>query len=135
MTESANFAHVDFYVSDRQIGVGGDLSIVSPDKAKVDSIDPGSVGIVPAAAWRKNGFTNPLTNAQNPVPAYQAPPDANYFIYTVITSKPCYIGCYTAGDTVKHYALIQVDSADKATGRVWLQSWYQLVTGLTLMQH
>jgi len=138
MTESANCAHVDFYVSDLQTGVGGPLDIVSPNKAHPDtgmSIDTGAVGIVPRAAWKTNGFTNPLLDAQNPVPGYQAPPNANYFIYTVITSKPCYIGCYTAGDTVKHYALIQVDSADRTSGQVWLKSWYQLVPGLRLMRH
>jgi hypothetical protein len=133
MTDSANCAYVDFYVSDLQVGTGGELDIVSPNKA--DSIDPGAVGIVPRAAWKTNGFTNPLSNAHNPVPAYQPPPNANYFIYTQITMQPCYIGCYTAGDTVKHYALIQVDSADKASGKVWLQSWYQLVPRLRLMRH
>lgn len=133
MTDSANCAFVDFYVSDLRAGTGGELDIVSPNKA--DSVDSGAVGIVPQAAWKTNGFTNPLSNAQNPVPGYQPPPNANYFIYTQITMQPCYIGCYTAGDTVKHYALIQVDSADKASGKVWLQSWYQLVPGLRLMRH
>ncbi len=133
MTDSANSAYVDFYVSDLQVGTGGELNVVSPNKA--DSIDPGAVGIVPAAAWKTNGFTNPLTSAQNPVPGYQPPPNANYFIYTQITMQPCYIGCYTAGDTVKHYALIQVDSADRASGQVWLQSWYQLVPRLRLTRH
>jgi hypothetical protein len=133
MTESANCAYVDFYVSNLQAGVGGPLDIVSPNKA--DTIDSGAVGIVPRAAWKANGFTNPLLDAQSPVPGYQPPPDANYFIYTQITTQPCYIGCYTAGDTVKHYALIQVDSFDVASGRVWLKSWYQLVPGLRLMRH
>ncbi|MBN2464241.1 hypothetical protein JXD38_01265, partial [candidate division WOR-3 bacterium] len=133
MTDSANCAYVDFYVSDLLTGVGSPLDIVSPNKA--DSIDSGAVGIVPTAVWKVNGFTNPLLSAQNPVPAYQAPPNANYFIYTVLTSQPCYIGCYTAGDTVKHYALIQVDSMNVTSGQVWLQSWYQLVPGLRLMQH
>ncbi len=133
MTDSANCAFVDFYVSDLQAGVGGELDIVSPNKA--DSVDSGAVGIVPHAAWKANGFTNPLSNVQNPVPGYQPPPNANYFIYTQITMQPCYIGCYTASDTMKHYALIQVDSADKASGKVWLQSWYQLVPGLRLMRH
>jgi len=133
MTESANCAYVDFYVSDRQPGVIGPLDIVSPNKA--DSIDSGAVGIVPRAAWKTNGFTNPLSNAQNPVPAYQAPPNANYFIFTEITSKPCYVGCYTAGDTMKHYALIQVDSFSVTSGQVWMKSWYQLVPRLRLMRH
>jgi hypothetical protein len=69
------------------------------------------------------------------VPSYQAPPNANYYIYTQITTQPCYFGCYTAGDTVKHYALIQVDSANQTSGKVWLQSWYQLVPGLRLVRH
>ena len=136
MTDSANCAKVDLYVSDLQTGVGGALDIVSPNKAHPDSgasIDTGAVGIVPRAAWKTNGFSNPLL--MDTVPSYQAPPNANYFIYTQITAQPCYIGCFTAGDTVKHYALILVDSADQALGKVWLQSWYQLVPGLRLMRH
>jgi hypothetical protein len=136
MTESVNCTHVDFYVSDLQAGVGGALDIVSPNKAHPDSgasIDTGAVGIVPRAAWKTNGFSNPVLT--DTVPSYQAPPNANYFIYTQITTQPCYFGCYTAGDTVKHYALIQVDSADVTAGKVWLQSWYQLVPGLRLVRH
>jgi hypothetical protein len=133
MTDSANCAYVDFYVSDLEAGVGGLLNIVSPNKA--DSVDSGAIGIVPSAAWKTNGFSNPRTDAQSPVPGYQPPPNANYFIYTRITTQPCYIGCYTAGDTMKHYAMIQVNSKDEASGQVWLQAWYQLVPGLRLMRH
>jgi hypothetical protein len=131
MTDSANCAYVDFYVSDLQVGVGGPLNIVSPNKA--DSIDSGAVGIVPHAAWKVNGFSSPVS--ADTVPSYQSPPNATYFIYTPVTSQPCHIGCYTAGDTVKHYALIQVDSVNAATGKVSLQSWYQLVPGLRLVRH
>jgi len=131
MTESANCASVDFYVSDLLAGTGGPLNIVSPNKA--DSIDSGAVGIVPHAAWRANGFSNPVL--AETVPSYKAPPSATYFIYTLVTSQPCYLGCYTAGDTVKHYALIQVDSFSLTSGQVWIQSWYQLVPGLRLVHH
>ncbi len=133
MADSANCASVDFYISDLQIGVGGPLDVVSPNKA--NSIDSGAVGVVPAAAWRLNGFSNPLPDPQSPLPGYQPPPYANYFIYTQISSQPCYISCYTAGDTLKHYALVQMDSVDVSSGRVWVQSWYQLVPGLRLIQH
>ncbi|HTW90887.1 MAG TPA: hypothetical protein VMH22_04185 [bacterium] len=132
MTESANCASVDFYISDRQTGYGESLlKVVSPN---VDTIDPGA-GIVPKAGWRSNGFSNPVMDPQSPLPAYTAPPNADYFIYTVITTQPCYIGCYTAGDTLKHYALIQVDSFNVASGKLWMQSWYQLVPGLRLIRH
>jgi hypothetical protein len=133
MAESISSRSVDFYVSDLEVGVGGPLVIVSPDRAR--SIDPGAIGIVPAAVWRTNGFSNPLSDPQRPLPGYQPPPNANYFIYTQITSQPCYLACFTAGDTLKHYALIQVDSADVSSGRVWIRSWFQLVPGLTLIQH
>jgi hypothetical protein len=109
------------------------VSIVSPDKAGL--IDSGAIGIVPSAAWRTRGFSNPLLDPQSPLPGYQPPPNANYFIYTEISSQPCYIGCYTAGDAFKHYALIQVDSVDVSSGRVWMKSWYQLVPGLRLIRH
>jgi len=132
MTESANCASVDFYVSDRQAGFGDSLlDIISPN---VDSIDSGA-GIVPSAAWRRNGFANPVSDPMSPVPSFVSPPNGNYFIFTVINQSPCCVPCYTAGDTVKRYALIQVDSTDLATGRAWLQSWYQLVPGLRLMRH
>jgi hypothetical protein len=136
MTDSANCAFVDFYVSDRAVGTGGVLDIVSPNKAHPDtgmSIDTGAVGIVPRAAWNANGFTDPLL--MDTVPSYKAPPNANYFIFTEINRKPCYVGCYTAGDTVKHYALIQVDSFSLTSGQIWMQSWYQLVPGLRLVHH
>jgi hypothetical protein len=132
MADSANCRYVDFYVSDLQIAFGDPLTIVSPNKA--DSIDPGAVGVVPSAAWRTNGFSDPLPDPQSPLPGWHPPP-YNYFIYTQITTEPCHIACYTAGDTVKHYALIQVDSVDVSSGRVWMESWYQLVPGLRLIQH
>ncbi|MBM3331015.1 fibronectin type III domain-containing protein [candidate division WOR-3 bacterium] len=131
MTESANCASVDFYVSDLLVGTGGPLSIVSPNKA--DSIDSGAVGIVPSAAWRANGFSNPVL--ADTVPSYKAPPSATYFIYTTLTSQPCRFGCYTAGDTVKHYAMVKVDSFNLVSGRVWLKTWYQLVPGLRLVHY
>jgi len=131
MTESAGCASVDFYVSDLLAGTGGPLSIVSPNKA--DSIDSGAVGIVPRAAWRTNGFSNQVL--AETVPSYKAPPSATYFIYTTLATQPCRVGCYTAGDTVKHYALIQVDSFNLSSGKVWMKSWYQLVPGLRLVHH
>jgi hypothetical protein len=134
MIDSANCAHVDFYMSDLQAGFGpaNKPYIVSPHKA--DSIDSGAVGIVPRAAWRVNGFSS-LVTAET-VPSYQAPPSATYFIYSPENgiSGLCYIGCYTASDTVKHYAFIRVDSVDAASGRVWLQARYQLVPGLRLVR-
>ena len=60
MTDSANSAWVDFYVSDLRVGRGSPLYVISPN---VDSIDSGA-GIVPSAAWRNNGFSNPLLDEQ-----------------------------------------------------------------------
>ena len=133
MTDSANSSYVDFYVSDLQAGVGYPLDVVSPSKA--DTIDAGAVGLVPQAAWRLTGFSNPRLDPQAPLPGYQPPPNPTYFIYTQVTTQPCYIACYTAGDTTKHFALIQVDSIDVPSGRMWVQSWYQLLPGLRLIQH
>jgi hypothetical protein len=130
MTDSADCANVDFYVSDLKAGLGDSLCLVSPNKA--DSIDSGAVGIVPSADWRINGFSDPVL--MDTVPSYRGTP-ATYLIYTRLTMKPCYVGCYTAGETEKHYALIQVDSFDFASGRIWMKSWYQLVPGLRLVRH
>jgi hypothetical protein len=133
MTESANCAYVDFYVSDLVAGVGGPLDIVSPNKA--DTIDSGAVGIVPAADWHVSGFSNPVSDPQAPVPKFDSVGPINYFIYSQVTGQPCYIAYAAAGKQEKHYALIQVDSMDATSGQVWLKSWYQLVPGLRLMRH
>jgi hypothetical protein len=134
MTDSANHLSIDFYVSDLQLGYGSSpYSVVSPNKA--DTIDPGAAGIVPSADWRANGFTNPLLDEQSPLPGYVPPPSANYFIYTQIPQVPCYVGCYTAGETEKHYALIKVNSVDVGAGQVRVETWYQLVPGLRLIRH
>jgi len=130
MIDSANCAFVDFYVSDLAAGTGGPLNIVSPNKA--DTIDSGAVGIVPRAAWKANGFSM-LVSAET-VPSYQPPPNATYFIYTPV-AQPCLFGAYTAGDTLKHYAFIKVDSVNAVTGKVWLQTWFQLVPDLKLIRH
>jgi hypothetical protein len=130
MTDSTNCAFVDFYVSDLAAGTGGPIDIVSPNKA--DTIDSGAVGIVPRAAWKANGFSNPVS--AETVPSYQAPPNATYFIYIQV-AQPCLFGVYTAGDTLKHYAFVKVDSINAAVGKVWLQTWYQLVPGLRLVRH
>jgi hypothetical protein len=134
MTDSSLKDSIDFYISDLALGSGQlPYAVVSPNKA--DSIDPGAAGIVPTANWRKNGFSNPLGGPQSPLPSYKAPPNANYFIYTEIPQVPCYIACYTAGEQEKHYALIQVNAVDGNAGTVQIESWYQLVPGLRLIEH
>jgi len=133
MIESADSAWVDFYISDLQLGYAYQpYALVSPNKA--DTIDPGAQGIVPTAGWRKNGFSDPLLDPQAPLPAYVATPP-NYFIYSQIPQTPCYISCYTAGEDEKHYAMIQVNSVDVASGRAQVETWYQLVPGLRLIRH
>ncbi len=136
MTDSANKASVDFYISDLQVGYSTpQYSVVSPDKADSAGFDPGATGIVPSADWRKNGFSNPLGGGQDPLPSYVPPPTPNYFIYTQIPQVPCYISCYTAGEQEKHYALIQVNRLDVGTGTVQVESWYQMVPNLRLIRH
>jgi hypothetical protein len=134
MTQSIFVDSVDFYLSDLWVGHSGTwYAVVSPDKAS--QIDTGAAGIVPNAAWRQSGFTNPLHDAQRPLPAYQPPPYATYFIYTVVEQAPCYIGLYTIGEIDKHYALIQVNGMDILAGTAQVEAWYQLVTGLRLTKH
>ena len=135
MTNVADSAYVDFYVSDFQAGFGNPLSplcIVSPNKAT--SIDSGALGIVPAAGWRSNGFSDPQLDPQAPVVAYDTAP-YTYHIYTQVTTQPCYIGCFTAGEAEKHYALIAVNTDDVTSGQIKIESWYQLVPGLRLIRH
>jgi hypothetical protein len=135
MQRAASATGVDFYITDllpdhAQLP----YAVASPDIA--DTLDLGNEGVVPSAAWRKNGFSNPVNDEQAPLPAITNSP-ANYFNYTEISTPQTLVGCYTASDDEgeRHYALIKVLAIDGAAGTVKLETWFQLVPGPRLMKH
>jgi hypothetical protein len=137
MAAVASAADVDFYISDLDTGFGRTpYVIISPNQA--DTFDRGAVGVIPSADWRMNGFTprSALPSEPASLPSYSPPPNPSYWEYTELTGEPpVFVGCYTAGEQEKHYALIKVLSVDAQHGLVKLESWYQLVAGLRLIRH
>ncbi|MEO0077573.1 MAG: fibronectin type III domain-containing protein [candidate division WOR-3 bacterium] len=135
MASAGSAADVDFYISDLDTGHGRlPYVIISPDWA--DSIDRGAPGLVPRANWRTNGFCGPLFDEQTPLPRQVNEP-ANYFNYVSITSPDVCVGCYNAGapEGERHYALIKVLTIEPSTGRVKVETWFQLIAGLRLIRH
>lgn len=127
MTAAANASSVDFYLTNFATGFSATpYNIASPDQGPTD---PG--GVVPTGSWRVNGISDPLTNAQTPLPSHSITPSP-YSNYTAISTYPSYFGVHTTDD---YYALIKVDGLNTTAGTVTVTSWFQLVQGLRLIEH
>ena len=126
MTVAGNAASVDLYITDWATGYTGEYSIASPDMAEDDD---GNVGVVPQGAWRVNGFTAGLTDPNAPLPPHST---STYFNFQEIVTQPFLTGCYTQDG---YYALVKVVSYNVGSGTAQVESWFQLVEGLRLIQH
>ena len=126
MTDTGNAGVVDFYVTDFQTGTQGPTYyIASPDTGPTD---PGAE--VPAAEWRRTTFCGPLADELAPLPRWDS---ASYVTCIAIDSTlPFLVGCHTADG---YYALIEVDSIDLDGGYVRLESWFQTLHGVRLIDH
>ncbi|NPV14700.1 hypothetical protein HPY86_07190 [candidate division WOR-3 bacterium] len=124
-----NVEKIDFYITDFTTGSTLPFHIASPDMGPSDPS-----GVVPADSWRRNGFTNPLTDENNPLPSAAVTTDTFYFTYTTIPSTlPAIFGCYIAAD--HHYALIKVKQVNTANSTVEVETWFQLIPNLRLIYH
>jgi hypothetical protein len=124
-----NVEKIDFYITDFTTGSTLPFHIASPHMGPSDPS-----GVVPADSWRRNGFTNPLTDENTPLPSATVITDTFYFTYTTIPSTlPAFFGCYTVAD--RHYALIKVNRVNTANSTVELETWFQLIPNLRLTYH
>ncbi|MEO0004833.1 MAG: fibronectin type III domain-containing protein, partial [candidate division WOR-3 bacterium] len=121
MTQAANAANVDFYITDFQTST---YSIASPDMGPTD---PGNV--VPAGSWRVNAIAGPLTSETAPLPAHNPNVYANY---QDITQTPFLAAIYTQDG---YYALAKLDGFNAGDKTYQVSGWFQLVKGLRLIQH
>lgn len=127
MTDAGTAPNVDLYITDFATGYAGPTySVASPDTAESD---PGNTGFVPGASWKVNSFTDPLANEDGPLPRHS---QTTYFNYTDISQTPLLIGAYTEEG---YYAMVKVNSVNVGSGEVQVESWFQLVQGLRLIQH
>lgn len=124
-----NSQKIDFYITDFTTGSTLPFHIASPHMGPSDPS-----GVVPTDSWRRNGFTNPLTEENSPLPSAAVTTDTFYFNYTTIPSTlPALIGCYTVAD--HHYALIKINRVNTANSTVELETWFQLIPDLRLIHH
>ena len=127
MTDAGSAPNVDLYFTDWATGYAGpQYSVASPDMAESD---PGNTGFVPSASWKVNGFSDPVADENGPLPRHQ---QTTYFNYTDVTQTPLIVGCYTEEG---YYAMVKVNSVNTGSGEVELESWFQLIQGLRLVQH
>jgi hypothetical protein len=125
MTTAGNAASVDFYITDWATGYAGPgYSIASPDMGPTDA-----GGVVPTGSWRVNALSDKLTSENDPLPIHSA---VTYHNFTDLTDDPILIGCYTADG---YYALVKLSSYNTGDGSVSVQSWFQSIKGLRLIQH
>ena len=136
MGYASNADHVDFYVTDWATGFAGPAySMASPDWGPYE---PGGTGFVPVGAWRATGFSSLSAGDQAPLPAYSSGNYSNNLELSpdsTLVAVVCTDTTDTLGTVSRHYALVKLGSPDIASGRVQVETWFQRIKDLRLIQH
>jgi hypothetical protein len=146
-----NASHVDFYITDWATGFAGPAySMASPDWGPYE---PGGSGLVPVGSWRPNAFTYLSEGVQSPLLPFDSTRYANNLklgldstlAAVVCTDTAITIDTTVAVDSVitidtfvsviRHYALVKLGSPDVANGTVQIETWFQRISDLRLIQH
>jgi hypothetical protein len=131
MRYASNAERVDFYITDWTTGYAGPTyAIASPDWGPNE---PGGAGVVPPGAWRATAFSPALASEQNPLPAFNA---GTYGNNVELAAETTLVAVYT--DTLgsfRHYALVKLSAPDTVSGTIRVETWFQLIKGLRLIQH
>ncbi len=134
MGYASNADRVDFYITDWATGFAGPTySMASPDWGPND---PGGAGVVPVGAWRATGFGLVLSGEQSPLPVFNSGSYSNNL--ELGPDSTLVAVCCTDTDTLgtrRHFALVKTSNRDLGTGTVQIESWFQPITGLRLIQH
>lgn len=142
MGYASNADHVDFYITDWATGFSGPAySMASPDWGPYE---PGGTGFVPVGSWRPNGFSSLSEGGQSPLPAFDSVRYGNNLelhadstLVAVVCTDTIVIADTT--DTLvtvtRHYALVKLGSPDTVSGTVQVETWFQCITDLRLIQH
>ena len=105
---------------------GPDYSVANPFLAPQD---PG--GGVPAGAWHIVEFTHldTLMTENDPLPRYA---QSRYRDSMVLAPLPTLTACHTEDG---YYALMKTTDVDTVNGTADIQTWFQLVQDLRLIEH
>ncbi len=128
MSTTDSLDKIDFYVTDFAPGFAGPLyQVASPDTAP---LDPG--GGVPSGFWHLSMFSrlDSLAGEDSILPRFST---SRYRKASVLDSLPRLVACYTVGDN--HYALLRVSDVKTGTGEAFIETWFQLIPGLRLIEH
>lgn len=124
MTDTASAGQADLYFTDRTPGTNGPaLFLASPHTGPED---PG--GIIPAGPWRRTGLLLLWGYPREPVPPHDT---LLYGSQVDVTLFEAWVVVHTASGC---YALVGTFDPQPESARVRLQSWYQPIPGLRLLQ-
>ena len=127
MTALDSFDKVDFYVTDFATGFAGpSYYAASPDTAP---LDPG--GIVPPGYWHLTMFSHLDSTAteNSMLPRFIT---SRYRRSSLLDSLPRLVACSTEDSC---YALLYVDYVNTVTGEARIETWFQKIKGLRLIEH
>jgi len=128
MTVADSADRIDLYFTDFAAGFAGpNYYVASPDTAPYD---PG--GSVPSFIWRRTEFTHldSLADEDSILPRHFSPP---YRKFGLLDSLPRLVASYTTRDSF--YALLYVDKIDTINGTADIESWFQKIKKLRLIEH
>jgi len=141
MGYASNASRVDFYVTDWAIGSAGpDYYVASPDWGPRE---PGGSGLVPVGAWRPNGLKS-ISEGESPLPPFDSTSYANNLklaadstLVAVVCTDTIFFADTTDTFTTveRHYAIARFGSPDTVTGTVQVETWFQRIRDLRLIQH
>jgi hypothetical protein len=117
---------VDLYITDFAPGFAGpNYQVASPDTAP---LDPG--GGVPSGFWNLTMFTrlDSLAGEDSILPRFST----SRYRKASPVDRDSLVACYTHDN---HYALLRVVAVDTIVGRADVETWFQLIPGLRLIEH
>jgi hypothetical protein len=125
MTSAASARYVDIYMTNFARDLGTTPYFVAGPQEGTQ--DPGSV--VPPAPWQPCGVSALLDSDREPLPAYS---NGTYFNYVELAGNPAIFACRTSDG---YYAVVKVSGIDNSRGTARVESWFQTIQGLRLLQH
>jgi len=141
-TYASNANRVDFYITDWSVGFAGPrYYVASPDWGPYE---PGGTGLVPVSSWRPNWFSSLPSEVPGPLTAFDSTEYANNLELlpdSTFAAVVC-IDTIVAADTTdpfvtvsRHYALVKLGRPDLVNGTVPVETWFQHIADLRLIQH
>jgi hypothetical protein len=131
MTYASKADKIDFYVTDWATGYAGPTyAIASPDWGPNE---PGGTGVVPPGAWRATTFSPVLFGEHAPLPAFNSGVYGNNLELSADSTLVAV--CTDTLGPFRYYALVKLSGPDTANGTVRVETWFQLIKGLRLIQH